>query len=82
TCPATNFTGLLDCYSLSFIMMVPTIDGSSEGIMVGFNGDPSGLLEGTYVRVFGIVSGNTATGVNAFGAESELPIIEAELIQF
>ncbi len=55
-------------------------DGSTEYISVGYNGDTTGMFEGTFVSVYGTVVG-VASGTNAFGGTITDPLVEAELVE-
>jgi len=62
-----------------FQVQVPTPDGSIETVFVGYDGETTGIFEGTFVTVYGTVIG-TQTGTNAFGGTITQPLIIAEFV--
>jgi endonuclease YncB( thermonuclease family) len=59
---------------------VTAIDGTTQVIVVGYNGDTSGMFEGTYVVVYGTVF-DTHSGTNAFGGLITQPAVNAEIVE-
>jgi endonuclease YncB( thermonuclease family) len=56
-------------------------DGTREPVFVAFDGDTSGMFEGTVVTVYGTVVG-TQNGTNAMGGEISQPLVTADIIDF
>jgi endonuclease YncB( thermonuclease family) len=56
------------------------IDGSIQTIVVGYNGDTSGIFEGSYVSVYGTVY-DTDSGTNLFGGTVTQPAVNAEIVE-
>lgn len=54
-------------------------DGSSEFVTVGYNGDTSGMYEGTWVSVYGTAVG-TRSGTNRLGGQISQPLVKAEFV--
>ena len=54
-------------------------DGSTEVISVGYDGDTTGIFEGTFVTVYGTVVG-TRSGTNAFGGTIVNPLVNADIV--
>lgn len=52
-----------------------------EAVGVVYEGDSTGIYEGTYVTVYGEGRG-TFTGTNAFGATITQPLIEANIVDY
>lgn len=55
-------------------------DGYREAVFVGYNGDTSGIFEGTWVTVYGSVVG-TESGTNRLGGVVTQPFVMAEIIE-
>lgn len=53
----------------------------NEAVGIVYEGDSTGIYEGTYVTVYGEGRG-TFTGTNAFGATITQPLIEADIVDF
>lgn len=60
---------------------IPAPDGSTVAVVVGFDGDTTGMFDGSYVIVYGTVI-DTATGTNAFGGSVTNPLIDAKFVEF
>jgi hypothetical protein len=58
---------------------VPAPDGTSEYVFVGYNGDTTGMYEGTGVSVYGKVVG-TQTFTNALGGGVTQPLVAADIV--
>lgn len=56
------------------------IDGSIQTIVVGYNGDTSGIFEDSYVTVYGTVF-DTDSGTNLFGGVVTQPAVDAEIVE-
>jgi hypothetical protein len=59
---------------------VPLPTGGSEYVVIGYDGDPQGIYEGSWVTVWGSVQG-THTITNAFGGRVTQPFVVAEIIE-
>ncbi|MGH2535482.1 MAG: thermonuclease family protein [Thermomicrobiales bacterium] len=55
-------------------------DGTSEFVFVGYNGDTTGIFEGSYVLVYGTVVG-TQSGTNAFGGTVVQPMVSGQFVE-
>lgn len=53
----------------------------NEAVGVVYEGDSTGIYEGTYVTIYGVGRG-TFDGTNAFGGPITQPLIEADIIDF
>ena len=47
---------------------------------VGYDGDTTGMFEGTFVSVYGTVVG-VLSGTNAFGGPITDPLVQADLVE-
>ncbi len=54
-------------------------DGVEQAILIAYDGDTTGMFEGTYVTVYGTVEG-LEVGTNGFGAEISNPLVIADII--
>lgn len=59
---------------------VPLATGGSEYVVIGYDGDPQGIYEETWVTVWGMIMG-THTITNAFGGQVTQPFVVAEIIE-
>lgn len=59
---------------------VTAIDGSTQVIVVGYDGDTSGMFEDTYVVVYGTVF-DTHSGTNMLGGVITQPAVDAEIVE-
>jgi len=65
---------------VSFLQInVPTLDGTTETVFVGYDGDTAGVFEGSYVSVYATVVG-TETFDNALGGAISQPLVAAALV--
>jgi TM2 domain-containing membrane protein YozV/predicted RNA-binding Zn-ribbon protein involved in translation (DUF1610 family) len=55
-------------------------EGSSETLVVGYNGDTKGMFERTHVAVYGTLV-DQETFTNAFGGKITQPLIAADLVE-
>jgi endonuclease YncB( thermonuclease family) len=69
-----------DFYSTSMQVTVAAIDGSTEVINIGYNGDTAGFFEGSYVTVYGRVV-DTDTFSNLYGGTVSLPLVAADMVE-
>lgn len=53
----------------------------NEAVGVVYEGDSTGIYEGTYVTIYGVGRG-TFDGTNAFGGPITQPLIEADIVDF
>jgi hypothetical protein len=58
---------------------VPAPDGTTEVISVGYNGDTTGMFEGTWVTVYGTPF-DTRSGTNMMGGEITQTLVDAEYV--
>lgn len=56
------------------------IDGSTQVLVVGFDGDTSGMFEDSYVVVYGTVF-DTHSGTNMLGGVITQPAVDAEIVE-
>jgi hypothetical protein len=75
----TAVTDLMDAAHMQ--IYVPAPDGTVEPILVIFDGDTSGMFQGTVVTVYGTVIG-TRSGPNPMGDVISQPVVKADLINF
>ena len=54
-------------------------DGVEQPVLIGYDGDTTGMFEGTYITVYGTVEG-VEFFMNAFGAEISNPLVIADII--
>ena len=66
-------------YAAAIQVTVAAPDGSTEVIVVGYDGDTTGMFEGSYVTVYGTVV-DTFTGTNAFGGRITQPLVSAQFV--
>jgi hypothetical protein len=66
-------------YGTAIQVTVPAPDGSTEVIFVGYDGDTTGMFEGTWVTIFGTVV-DTQSGENLLGGSITQPLVAAELV--
>jgi hypothetical protein len=66
-------------YDAVLQVTVAAPDGSTEVIAVGYDGDTTGMFEGSWVTVYGTVV-DTFTGTNAFGGSFTQPLIAARFV--
>lgn len=66
-------------YSAQMQVTVPAPDGTTEVVYVGYNGDTSGMFEGTWVTVYGTVV-DYQSGVNRLGGQITQPLVAAEFV--
>jgi len=59
---------------------VETPEGTSETLVVGYNGDTRGMFERTHVAVYGTLV-DQETFTNAFGGKITQPLIAADLVE-
>ena len=57
------------------------LDGGSEAAVIGYDGDSTGIYEGTWITAYGVGSG-TFEGTNAFGGTISQPLIFADIVDF
>jgi hypothetical protein len=62
-------------------IFVTTVDGSREAVAVGYEGDTTGIYEGTSVTVYGVGAGKIE-GTNAFGGYVVQPLIRADIVDY
>lgn len=81
--PAGRVYGLGDLdeqpYSAQMQVTVPAPDGTTEVVYVGYNGDTSGMFEGTWVTVYATVV-DYQSGINRLGGQIIQPLVSAEYI--
>ena len=65
---------------LKFRVFVATPDGSVEGIMIGYNGDTTGIYKGSVISVYGTVV-DTMSFVGADGGAITQPLIDADKLR-
>jgi endonuclease YncB( thermonuclease family) len=73
---STTVTG-----SAAMQVYVVAPDGTQEAVFVVYDGDTSGMFEGTFVTVYGTVEG-TQSGTNLMGGEISDPMVKAAIIDF
>jgi len=61
-------------------VQVAAHDGSTENVMVGYDGDTAGIFEESFVTVYATLVG-TQTGTNAFGGTIIQPLLVADLVE-
>jgi hypothetical protein len=65
--------------AFEFQVWVTTPTGETEAVYVYFEGDSTGIYEGTFVTVYGVGEGYV-TGTNAYGGEIVQPLVRAEIL--
>jgi len=68
-------------YQVSVVMQVFVVapDGTEEPVFIGYDGNTTGMFEGTYVTIYGTVVG-TQSGTNGFGGAITQPLVIADII--
>ncbi|HET7092876.1 MAG TPA: hypothetical protein VFI22_05340 [Thermomicrobiales bacterium] len=66
-------------YGVALQVAVAAPDGTNEWVFVGYDGDTTGMFEGTWVSVYGTVVG-TESGTNAFGGSITQPLVAADIV--
>lgn len=56
-------------------------DGTTEVVYLGYDGDTTGMFEGTAVTAYGTVVG-TESGTNLLGGEIIQPLVKADIVDF
>jgi endonuclease YncB( thermonuclease family) len=69
-----------EAYTVRMQVQVAAPDGSTEWVVIGFDGDTTGMFEGSYVLVYATVV-DTATGTNAFGGTITQPLVSAKYVE-
>lgn len=65
-----------------FTFMQIWVDGGNyDAVMIGYEGDSTGIYEGTYITVYGVGRG-TLDGTNGYGAKITQPLIRADIVDF
>jgi micrococcal nuclease len=67
-------------YTAALQVDVVAPDGTTQYVFVGYNGDTTGIFEGSYVLVYGTVVG-TQSGTNAFGGTVVQPMVSAQFVE-
>jgi micrococcal nuclease len=67
-------------YAAAMQVQVAAPDGSTEWVFIGFDGDTTGMFEGSYVLVYGTVV-DTQTGTNMFGGTISQPLVSAKYVE-
>ena len=65
--------------SVAMQVTVPAPNGSTETVFVAYDGDTTGMFEGSWVTVYGEVVG-TQSGTNPLGGEITQPLVKAEFV--
>jgi endonuclease YncB( thermonuclease family) len=68
-------------YAVGIQVEVVAPDGTTEYVSIGFDGDTSGMYEGTYVLVYGTLV-DTRSGTNALGGTISQPLVAAQYVEF
>lgn len=71
----------IDVDPSGFTAMQIWLDGGSEAAVIVFQGDSTGIYEGTWITVYGTVEG-TFEGTNAFGGTISQPLIRADIVDW
>ena len=66
-------------YEVQMQVQVPAPDGTSEYVFVGYNGDTTGMFEGTWVTIYATVV-DTQSFENTLGGGVTQPLVDAEFV--
>jgi hypothetical protein len=68
-------------YTVGIQVEVVAPDGTTEYVSIGYDGDTTGMYEGTYVLVYGTLV-DTRSGTNALGGTISQPLVDAQFVEF